>query len=170
MTQALVGLGSNIGEREQYFLAAIAALDEIDGKCVLSGLYETLPVGGPEGQHLYLNAVCSLAISKSPEEVLTELLEIEVHLGRTRLVKNGPRTMDLDLLWVDGEVINSEVLALPHPRMASRGFVLAPLYELRPDIVLQLRPDVYLQLNSLGDLREGQEVLSGVWYKGLLLR
>ena len=104
-------------------------------KC--SKWHETAPVGGPSDQGPYLNGACDLMTTLSPEELLARCQEIEILLGRVRLEANGPRTLDIDLLWYEGEERASEALKLPHPRLEERAFVLVPLAELAPDFVLE---------------------------------
>jgi 2-amino-4-hydroxy-6-hydroxymethyldihydropteridine diphosphokinase len=134
---AYVGLGSNLGDRAGYLLLAVrgmldAGLDVIR----LSSVYETAPVEN-ENQPAFLNMVAELGGSTlpSPEQLLARLLRIEYALGRTREVPLGPRTIDLDLLLVKDEQLNTQFLTLPHPRLHLRRFVLVPLNELVPNLV-----------------------------------
>jgi 2-amino-4-hydroxy-6-hydroxymethyldihydropteridine diphosphokinase len=134
---AYVGLGSNLGDRAGYLLLAVrgmldAGLDVIR----LSSIYETEPVEY-ENQPAFLNMVAELRGSTLPsaDQVLARLLRIEYSLGRTRDVRMGPRTIDLDLLIFKDERRDSEFLTLPHPRIASRSFVLVPLAELVPSLI-----------------------------------
>ena len=134
---AYVGLGSNLGDRAGYLLLAVrgmldAGLDVIR----LSSIYETEPVEY-ENQPPFLNMVAELRGSTlpSPEQMLARLLRIEYALGRTRDVRMGPRTIDLDLLIFKDHRSETEFLTLPHPRIASRKFVLVPLNELVPSLV-----------------------------------
>jgi 2-amino-4-hydroxy-6-hydroxymethyldihydropteridine diphosphokinase len=132
-----VGLGSNLGDRAGYLLLAVrgmldAGLDVIR----LSSIYETAPVGN-EDQPSFLNMVAELRGSTlpAPDQLLARLLRIEYSLGRTRDVRQGPRTIDLDLLIVKDELKQTEFLTLPHPRLHLRRFVLVPLNELVPNLV-----------------------------------
>jgi 2-amino-4-hydroxy-6-hydroxymethyldihydropteridine diphosphokinase len=100
-----------------------------------SGLYATAPVGGPE-QDDYLNQVVELETTLPPRGLLLEIGRIEQALGRERLVRWGPRSIDIDILWYDGASIAEADLEVPHPRMEERRFVLEPLAELAPDLVL----------------------------------
>jgi 2-amino-4-hydroxy-6-hydroxymethyldihydropteridine diphosphokinase len=134
---AYVGLGSNLGDRAGYLLLAVrgmldAGLDVIR----LSSIYETEPVEY-EQQPAFLNMVAELRGSTlpKPEQTLARLLRIEYALGRTRDVRMGPRTIDLDLLIFRDERLDTEFLTLPHPRIAARRFVLVPLNELVPNLV-----------------------------------
>ena len=134
---AYVGLGSNLGDRAGYLLLAVrgmldAGLDVIR----LSSIYETEAVEYEE-QPAFLNLVAELRGSTlpSPEQTLTRLLHIEHALGRTRDVRMGPRTIDLDLLIFKDARCDTEFLKLPHPRIAARRFVLVPLAELVPNLV-----------------------------------
>jgi 2-amino-4-hydroxy-6-hydroxymethyldihydropteridine diphosphokinase len=134
---AYVGLGSNLGDRAGYLLLAVrgmldAGLDVIR----LSSIYETEPVEY-EQQPAFLNMVAELRGSTlpKPDQMLARLLRIEHALGRTRNVRMGPRTIDLDLLIFKDERLDTDFLTLPHPRIAARRFVLVPLNELVPTLV-----------------------------------
>lgn len=137
MTVAFLGLGSNLGDREGHLRRAIEALSATPGvgSVVLSSILETVPIGGPP-QKDYLNAVVRCETSLTPQALLGELLRIEVALGRVRHVVNGPRTIDLDLLMYGQVHLNESDLQLPHPRLQDRRFVIEPLAELEPDLLL----------------------------------
>src|SRR5205814_2232068 len=100
----------------------------------VSSMYETAPVGGPPGQGPYLNAAARLHTELGPRALLDLLLETERRLGRVRDVRHGPRTIDLDLLLYDEQVLHVPGLELPHPRLHERWFVLAPLAEIAADV------------------------------------
>ncbi|MDE0892940.1 MAG: 2-amino-4-hydroxy-6-hydroxymethyldihydropteridine diphosphokinase [Planctomycetota bacterium] len=136
--RAFLGLGSNLGERSRTLEGALELLRETVGVRELrrSTWHETAPVGGPEGQGDYLNGVCELWTTLTPEALLTRCQEIELLFGRERLERHGPRTLDIDLLWYEGEQRMSDALKLPHPRLEERVFVLAPLAELAPELLL----------------------------------
>ena len=134
---AYVGMGSNLGDRAGYLLLAVrgmldAGLDVIR----LSSIYETAPVE-KEDQPTFLNMVAELRGSTlpKPDKLLARLLRIEYALGRTREVPLGPRTIDLDLLLAKDDVVDTDFLKLPHPRLPARRFVLVPLNELVPHLV-----------------------------------
>ncbi|MDX6543174.1 MAG: 2-amino-4-hydroxy-6-hydroxymethyldihydropteridine diphosphokinase [Gaiellaceae bacterium] len=139
MTRAFVGLGSNLGDREATILGALARLQDEPGLSVVrvSALRETEPVGYLE-QPRFLNGVAELATELSARELLSRLLAIERDLGRTRGdgPALGPRTIDLDLLLYGDEVIAQAGLQVPHPRMHERRFVLEPLAEVAPGLVV----------------------------------
>ena len=139
MTRTFVGLGSNLGDREATILRALARLqDDRDLRVVrVSTLRETEPVGYLE-QPQFLNGVVELATELPARDLLTRLLAIEGELGRTRGdgPPLGPRTIDLDLLLYGDEVIAQAGLQIPHPRMHERRFVLEPLAELAPEVVI----------------------------------
>jgi len=132
-----VGLGSNLGDRHDFLRRAVEALRAEPCVEVLraSSLYETAPVGGPAGQGLYLNAVVELASTRSPSELLLACQRIEQRLGRRRTVRDGPRTIDLDLLLCGDRIIEEPDVTIPHPRLHLRRFVLEPLAELAADAV-----------------------------------
>jgi 2-amino-4-hydroxy-6-hydroxymethyldihydropteridine diphosphokinase len=136
-TLAFIGLGSNLGDRKAMLDGAVAALKETPGVIVraVSSYHETEPVGGPSGQGPFLNAAAALETALDPFELLELLLRIEGQFGRTREVQWGPRTLDLDLLLFGDRIIETPTLQVPHPRMAGRRFVLAPLVEIAPEAV-----------------------------------
>ncbi len=135
---AYVGLGSNLpsyaGTPAETIRAGESALSEVGEVISRSSLYETAPVGWID-QPSFVNAVVALRTSEAPEALLEKLLAIERRFGRDRgnSVSKGPRTLDLDLLMVDGVIVNTPMLSLPHPAMAERRFVLAPLAEIAPE-------------------------------------
>ena len=133
---AYIAMGSNLGDRQAYLDRAVTRLGEVPGVRVLrrSSLYETAPVGGPAGQGSYLNAVVEIASTLEPNELLARLQAIEADLGRVRTVRDGPRTLDLDILLHGDAVIDSPLLTLPHPRLHERLFVLDPLAEIAPGV------------------------------------
>ena len=130
--KAVIALGSNLGNRELNIDSAIAELVKIVEITHLSTNHETDPVGGPE-QPKYLNAIAIAETELEPEDLLIAMLEIENKLGRKREIHWGPRTLDLDLIVFGDEVIDSEILVLPHPRAHERRFVLEPWLEIEPD-------------------------------------
>jgi 2-amino-4-hydroxy-6-hydroxymethyldihydropteridine diphosphokinase len=141
---ALIGMGSNLGDRLASINGAIDALGRTPGVAVqqVSSFYETEPVGGPPGQGMFLNAVSVVVTDLEPLELLRVLQEIEANFGRERTVHWGERTLDLDLLLFEHRIIDTPELCLPHPRMRTRRFVLEPLVEVAPALVdpVTLRP------------------------------
>jgi len=133
---AYVALGSNLGDRAGFLLLALAELSRLPKTRLmrLSPVYETDPVG-PPGQGSYLNAVVELESGLAPEALLHALLAIEAKAGRKREVRWGPRTLDLDLLFLGAKVLDLPGLKLPHPELHRRPFVLRPLADLAPDLV-----------------------------------
>jgi 2-amino-4-hydroxy-6-hydroxymethyldihydropteridine diphosphokinase len=132
-----LGLGSNLGDRDEMLRQARRLLALLPGTAVIRGssLYATAPVGGPE-QDDYLNQVVELRTELSARELLLAIGRIEAELGRERKVRWGPRSIDVDILWYDGSSIAEPDLEVPHPRMEERRFVLDPLAELAPELVL----------------------------------
>ena len=137
MTLAYVALGSNLGDPRQQVLDAMQALGKLPDTRLLqrSQLYRTPPWGVLE-QPPFINAAVQLDTALSPHRLLDALIEIEQRAGRVRVQRNGPRTLDLDLLYVDGVQLDDERLTLPHPRMTERAFVLLPLHDLAPSLQL----------------------------------
>ena len=132
---AYLALGSNLGDRRDHLERGLASLRERVAVTRVSALYETAPVGGPAGQGPYLNAAAEIQTDLAPAELLSLLLDIERRLGRVRTEKDGPRTLDLDLLLYGDLVQNEPDLILPHPRLHERLFVLQPLAEIAPGVV-----------------------------------
>lgn len=128
MSLAAVGLGSNLRDRRANLAFAVESLDGLGEVLEVSSLYETAAVGGPP-QGDYLNAVVLLMTDRSARGLLDGLLDIERTAGRTRRVRWGPRTLDLDLLLFGDETIDEPGLTVPHPRLGERRFVLEPLAE-----------------------------------------
>jgi 2-amino-4-hydroxy-6-hydroxymethyldihydropteridine diphosphokinase len=136
--RAFLGLGSNLGDRRAHLRRAVDQLRAGSRSPVtaVSHLYETEPVGGPAEQDPYLNLVVQLAVAPEtdPYRLLDECHRLEAAAGRVRSVRWGPRTLDADVLWIDGVVLLDADLSVPHPRWRERRFVMAPLGELAPDL------------------------------------
>ena len=134
--RAFVGLGANLGDAAATLQAAFDALAALPQTTLVacSALYRSAPVDahGPD----FINAVAELRSALHPHALLASLLAIEQQQGRERPYRNAPRTLDLDLLLVDDLVIDTPALQLPHPRLQQRAFVLLPLHELAPDLLL----------------------------------
>jgi len=148
VTPAYVGLGANLGDRERTLRAAVDALDCEPGVEVVavSTLRETEPVGVGE-QPPYLNGVAALETTLAARELLELLLAVEQRFGRVRVPgEHGPRTLDLDLLLYGDGLIEERGLTVPHPRLHERRFVLEPLAELAPGLVVPGRGGVELLL------------------------
>ena len=136
-TLAYLGLGTNLGDRESYLAQALkelAGLPTIEIGAV-SSIYETAPVGLTD-QPDFLNLVVSVRTTLSPRELMDALLHIENKMGRVRTVRWGPRVIDLDLLLFGDVRVEVPGLSVPHPRLRERSFVLIPLAEIAPDLIL----------------------------------
>jgi len=133
VTRAYLGICSNLGERLGYLQLAVDQLAGADGVTVVgvSPVYETAPVGGPE-QPDYLNAVVGVDTALTAHELLGVAQAVESEAERVRTVRWGPRTLDVDVLLVGDERIDTPDLVVPHPRMAERAFVVVPLADLDP--------------------------------------
>jgi 2-amino-4-hydroxy-6-hydroxymethyldihydropteridine diphosphokinase len=129
-----LGLGSNVGEREEMLQAAIDLLQsrELHIRRV-SSVYETEPQGR-RNQRWFLNVVAEAQTDLFPRQLLGRIAKIEQQLGRRRMLANGPRTIDIDILFYGRFVIDTAELKIPHPRFAERRFVLAPMAELAPEL------------------------------------
>jgi 2-amino-4-hydroxy-6-hydroxymethyldihydropteridine diphosphokinase len=154
---AYLGLGSNVGERRQHLEAAVAALPR-HGVEVLasSSVYETEPVGLVTEQREFLNACLRVETALGPEELLDACKAVEREIGRTGTeVRHGPREIDVDVLLVAGLTYHSATMGVPHASITQRRFVLVPLLELNPELML---PDGTMLADVLAGLGEGQAV------------
>jgi dihydroneopterin aldolase / 2-amino-4-hydroxy-6-hydroxymethyldihydropteridine diphosphokinase len=128
--EALVALGSNLGDRESFLRHAIRALGNV---VEMSQVFETEPVGGPDAQGAYLNMVVKVDTSLDPYAFIRRCQRTEASALRQRMIHWGPRTLDVDLLFFDDVRIQSDELTVPHPRINQRRFVLEPLSEIAPE-------------------------------------
>lgn len=133
--RAYLGIGGNIGDRKANIEGAIEILSSSDSIEVtkVSSLYETEPVGY-EDQDWFMNVVVEIETTLSPYELLEYCQKIENELKRVRLIRWGPRTIDVDVLLYEGYESDAEDLTVPHPRMTERAFVMVPLYEINDDL------------------------------------
>jgi len=150
MPRAYVGLGANLGDREETLARAVALLAAAEGVDVLavSELRETDPVGVVD-QARFLNGAVAVETKLSARKLLDTLLAIERSLGRVRAERWGPRTVDLDLLLYGDEIVDEPGVRVPHPRLHERGFALEPLAELDPELVIPGRGRVSELLAAL---------------------
>jgi len=134
-----IALGSNLGDRMANLRAARKSILDLaaDKSLLASRVYETEPVGCEPGAGKFLNAILEIEFDGDPSELLEKLIRIEESLGRDRdHARNVSRKIDIDLLYADELVINNEHLQLPHPRLPERKFVLQPLADIRPELIL----------------------------------
>jgi 2-amino-4-hydroxy-6-hydroxymethyldihydropteridine diphosphokinase len=153
---AYIGVGSNVGDRTRILNQARASLSDLQDVRFkrAAPVYETEAVGGP-AQGRYLNTVWEIETDVDVEDLLGVLREVESQYGRKRQVKNGPRTLDLDLLFYGDCVIDKANLTIPHPRLHHRWFVLKPLWDLRSDLVHPVFKKSICEL--LSDLNESAQ-------------
>ena len=135
-TISYIALGSNLGDRLEHLQNGVRLIEAQRGVHISdkSRIFETEPVGGPDNQGAYLNAVVRLESRFSARDLLNFLLEVELMRGRVRSERWGPRTLDLDLLIHGPEIIDEPGLIVPHPRLHERAFVLEPLSDLAPNL------------------------------------
>ncbi len=169
MNKAFISIGSNIGEREIYLEEAVKALSDREDTKVesISSIYETAPVGYTD-QADFLNIVIGIETTLTASDLLSVCQGIEQELGRKRVIRWGPRTVDLDILLYNEEKIETESLIVPHPRMAERAFVLIPLLEIAPDQVNPLNGQLYSEEAAVQE--EGVQIWchasEGTYFKG----
>ena len=130
--RAFLGMGSNLGDRWAYLRDAVDSLSDV---VAVSSVYETDPVGGPARQDAYLNLVVELDTEFTARQLMSVGQRLQAAAERVQAERWGPRTLDVDVLWIDGVTVDEPDLQVPHPRMFERRFVLAPLAELAPDLV-----------------------------------
>lgn len=130
--RTFLALGSNLGDRRKYLADALAVLPDV---VRVSSVYETDPVGGPLNQGPYLNMVVELDTSLTPRELLGLCHRLEAAAYRVREERWGPRTLDVDIIWMEGVEMDDPQLTIPHPRWKDRRFVLVPMREIAPDLV-----------------------------------
>jgi 2-amino-4-hydroxy-6-hydroxymethyldihydropteridine diphosphokinase len=164
-TLALIGLGSNLGDRKAILDGALAQLRQTRELIVRSAstYHETRPVGGPAGQGPFLNAAAALETTLKPITLLHRLQEIEADAGRVRTVRWGERTLDLDVLLFGDEIIQTPKLRVPHPRMGVRRFVLMPLEEIAPDSRDPLTGRSISELRANLERRPSYLAIKGWW-------
>jgi 2-amino-4-hydroxy-6-hydroxymethyldihydropteridine diphosphokinase len=134
MLDVVIGLGANLGEPEAALRRAVEGLAGLGRLVAISGLYRTEPVGGPS-QADFLNAAARLWFSGGAGELLSHLLALERQEGRERRERWGPRTLDLDILWIQGVTVSERGLVVPHPRLRDRAFALQPLLDVASEAV-----------------------------------
>ena len=152
---AYLSLGSNLGDREQNLRGAIRQASALGRLVAVSSFYETEPVEFTD-QPCFLNCVIALETTAEPAELMAELLRIEHEMGRQRVLKKGPRSIDIDILLFGDDVVNTPELTIPHPEMARRRFVLQPLAEIAPELLHPVSQKTVTQI--LAELPAGQRV------------
>ena len=130
--RAFLGMGSNLGDRWAHLRDAVDSLSDV---VAVSSVYETDPVGGPADQDAYLNLVVELDTDLTARQLMSVGQRLQAAAQRVQAERWGPRTLDVDVLWMDGVTVDEPDLQVPHPRMFERRFVLAPLAELAPELV-----------------------------------
>ena len=155
-SQVFIGVGSNLGNRRAYYQKALGLMANLPQTAIVgcSTLYETEPIG--EAKNWYVNGVVELETGLSPQQLLGRLQKIESALGRKRTKKWASRTIDLDILFFDQQIVNQERLKIPHPEMHRRRFVLLPLSELAPQFTHPLLGSTVTEL--LAGLTDDKQV------------
>ena len=134
MPRVFLGLGSNIGDKEDYINKALAFISESYTVKKTSHLYLTEPVGNIK-QDWFLNCALEIQTDVDPKKLLSSVKSIERKLGRTKTVKNGPRVIDIDILFYGDYIIKTKNLVIPHPSIQERLFVLQPMMDINPDLI-----------------------------------
>ena len=157
MNTVYIQLGSNIGERESFIAKSMEQIEENIGKIIIeSSIFETIPWGN-ENQNNFLNSVIKIKTPFDSFKVLKKSQEIENNLGRERVEKWGERTIDIDILFYNNEIINTTKLIIPHPLIQQRKFVLVPLSEIAPNY---MHPILKKSISTLlSECKDNQKVL-----------
>jgi 2-amino-4-hydroxy-6-hydroxymethyldihydropteridine diphosphokinase len=150
-----LSLGSNVGDREAHLRDAQARLGAVGRVSAVSSFYETEPVEFTE-QPWFLNCAVALETAQMPQPLMTQILNLEEAMGRRRVQKKGPRTIDIDILLFGDTILNSPEITVPHPAMHERRFVLEPLAEIAPNVRHPLLNKTILELRDA--LPPGQTV------------
>lgn len=158
MSIVYLAIGSNLGDRHENIETAKMLLLENNINILhCSSIIETIPAGGPPDQPNFLNGVIKIETNLNPDDLLDLLKTIESKLGRKKTVRNGPRTIDLDILLYDQLKYQTEQLTIPHPRMLKRDFVMNPLKEIDPQLTA-----IFINENSeSSDAKHQQDLASG---------
>lgn len=167
MARAYIGLGSNLGDRMNYLINALYKLEKLPGLEIIavSPIYETEPVGGPL-QDRFLNCCVSLYTDLLPSRLLQQMLLIEEDLGRKRKEVWGPRTIDLDLLIYEEIIMRTPLLDLPHPYLVKRKFVLVPLSDLAPGLIIPGTGKTVVQFLQQNSHTKSVKLYQTDWYFG----
>jgi len=160
LATAYLSLGSNLGEREENLCQALTLLSLKVNLDEVSSIYETEPIGY-KNQPLFLNLVCRITTNLPPEELLHFAKEIETRMGRVPSEQiNSPRPIDIDILFYDNKIMETQNLTIPHPRLKDRAFALIPLAEIAPDLV---HPKLDKNIAQLANAVRGQKGVRK-WY------
>jgi 2-amino-4-hydroxy-6-hydroxymethyldihydropteridine diphosphokinase len=155
LTRVYLSLGSNLGDRAAQLRDAVTRLAVADRVVAESSLYETEPVEFTD-QPWFLNCAVELKSRKTPQQLMDAILKIEEEMGRRRVQKKGPRSIDIDILLFGDTIVNSKELSIPHPAMQQRRFVLEPLAEIAPKVIHPILKKTIEEL--LNALPKGQDV------------
>ena len=163
MSVVYLSLGSNMGDKEDNMRNALKLIKDMDEIRKVSPLYQTEPMGFKD-QSFFLNCVIEVQTNSNPEQMLLFLKSIEQKLGRTASVKNGPRIIDIDILFFDDFCIENDDVIIPHPRLHERLFVLIPLMDVNPDVIHPLLKKTVRELYDAVQHEEMVTLYKNTWF------
>lgn len=164
MSEAIIALGSNVGDRHRYLTTAVHHIGRLGDLSGIAPLYETGPYGFTD-QADFLNSALRIQTSLEPEELLAQLKQIETEVGRRQRIHWGPREIDLDIIFYDRRIVRTEILTIPHPDFHNRMFVMKPLVRIAPEFVSPVHLRTVRELMEICQDQTIVKLIETHWYR-----